>query len=109
MSEYNLQSESTQIRVVNLTARIKALKQKFAENEVHVQRAEEEAKEAEKLAIKAEGVSWIRRSIINSSNLLLIIIVGNFFRDSVATCFCIVFEGFWKGFYFNKVPEWSNA
>lgn len=57
MSEYNLQSESTQIRVVNLTARIKALKQKFAENEVHVQRAEEEAKEAEKLALKAESVS----------------------------------------------------
>lgn len=107
MSEYNLQSENTKIRVVNLTARIKALKQKFAENEVHVKRAEEEAKEAEKLALKAESVSWIRRSIVNSSNLLLII-VGNFLGGGVATYFCIVFEGFWKGLYFSNVPEWSN-
>jgi len=53
-TETNEISSNTLVRVIDLRDRVKAVKLKFTENEINVQRASQEAREAEELANKAE-------------------------------------------------------
>ena len=62
----NIQSNETRIKVYDFRDRVKVLQEKFAENQINVYRAEEEADDAERLAQTAEQVSrtkWYPRNM----------------------------------------------